>query len=166
MGLRSQMIVVIPCSVAGSKLTDSEWLPRQCPACQQMAVIGHGRRLRQTHDREHDSIRVRRGICKACQRTLTALPGWCVPQAIYGLAARGEALQRRAEGASLEEAAPECLQPDRVADAATIRRWIRRRIESLFLCAKVSWRWMCTPTLVAWDWRSLARILMPERCPP
>src|SRR5271157_5538261 len=25
---------------------DNEWLPRQCPACRQMAVIGHGRRRR------------------------------------------------------------------------------------------------------------------------
>jgi len=50
-----------------------------CPGCGETAVIGHGRRRRQAHDRGHDSIRIRRGICNHCQRTLTVLPPWCMP---------------------------------------------------------------------------------------
>jgi hypothetical protein len=38
-------------------------LPRQCPVCGKHTIIGHGRRLRQSHDDQRESIWVRRGIC-------------------------------------------------------------------------------------------------------
>ena len=46
------VIVFIPRSGDGCKPGeyDAEWLPRQCPACCQLAIIGHGRRRRQAHD--------------------------------------------------------------------------------------------------------------------
>jgi len=54
---------------------------------------------------------------------------------------------------------PICCDPDRIADAATIRRWFWRRIQSpRFL------NWM--PTLFAWDWRAVARILIAEPISP
>jgi hypothetical protein len=121
-------------------------------------VIGHGRRSRQAHDRCHDSIRVRRGICNRCHQTLTVLPAWCVPNAPYNLPARQEALDRLVNGQTLEQAAPDCRDPDRVANPSTIRRWFWRRIESL--------RFFFSPTILAWDWRAAARILIVERIPP
>jgi hypothetical protein len=154
------VIVFIPCSGNGCKPGDgdSEWLPRDCPGCGQVAVIGHGRRFRQAHDRDHDSIRVRRGICGRCRHTLTVLPAWCVPGAIYNRAAREEALGRLADGETLEGSAPDCRDPNRIADPSTIRRWFWRHLESL--------RFFASPTILAWDWRATARILIVERVPP
>jgi hypothetical protein len=81
-----------------------------------------------------------------------------VPNALYNLSAREEALQRLADGRTLERSAPDCRDPDRVADPSTIRRWFRRRIESL--------RFFFSPTILAWDWRVAARILIVEPSPP
>jgi hypothetical protein len=159
------VIVFIPCPAGGCKPGeyDSEWLPRQCPACQQVAIIGHGRRFRQAHDRLHDSIRVRRGLCNHCDRTLTVLPPWCVPRASYNLPARVQALTQVAAGAALEQAAPDCRDPNRVADPATIRRWLWRRIVSLGFAV---WNLFQAPTLFAWDFRAAVCILMAEPEPP
>lgn len=69
-------------------------------------------------------------------------------------------MQRLADGMSLEQAAPDCLNPDRIADPSTLRRWCWRRIESLmFLIYRA-------PTILAWDWRAASRILIPEPNPP
>jgi hypothetical protein len=127
--------------------------------------VGHGRRERRAHDAGHDSIRVRRGICKDCHRTLTALPRWCVPRAHYNLGARQQSLARLAAGGTLEKAAPDCLHPDRVADASTIRRWARLRLESFPLWLAVR-RFFRAPTILAWDWRAAGRMLIPEPSPP
>jgi hypothetical protein len=81
-----------------------------------------------------------------------------VPQAIYNLSAREQALDRLAHGGTLEQSAPDCRDPDRVADASTIRRWFWRRLESL--------RFFFSPTFLAWDWRSAAGILIGESAPP
>jgi hypothetical protein len=138
---------------------ECEWLPRQCPVCRQMALIGHGRRRRQAHDRTRDWILVRRGICKVCGRTLTVLPEGCLPGAQYGLQTRQEALERLGQGVSAEQAAPHCRDPDRIADPSTIRRWFWRRLESLRF---LTW----APTLFAWDWRAASRILIAEPISP
>ena len=145
------VIVFIPCSGDGGKPGeyDGEWLPRQCPGCGQFDVIGPGRRRRQAHDRAHDWIRVRRGFCNRCHRTLTALPGWCVPLGRYSLAARREAIGSLAAGQSLEQAAPECRDPDRVAAAATIRRWAWRRLDSLRGGAALAWNLFSASPLLA-----------------
>jgi hypothetical protein len=124
-----------------------------------MTVVGHGRRWRSAHDREHDKIRVRRGKCNWCEGTLTVLPAWCVPGAPYSLVARQEAMKRLADGVPIEQAAPDCLDPDRIADPSTLRRWCRRRIESLFFLLYRA------PTILAWDWRAASRILIPEPNP-
>jgi hypothetical protein len=155
------MIVFIPRSAAGCNPVqeESEWLPRQCPACAEIAVIGHGRRRRPAHDGSHEWIRVRRGICKVCGGTITVLPGWCVPGAPYSLLARQQALAAMAQGCPAEQAVPHCRDPDRLADSSTIRRWFWRRVESLRL-------WLETPTLLAWDWRAARRILIPEPLSP
>jgi hypothetical protein len=154
------VIVFIPRSAGECKddQPPSEWLPRQCPACGQ-AIIGHGRRRRQAHDGGHDWILVRRGICKVCRGTLTVLPDGCVPDAPYSLLARQQALDRLAQGCSAEQAAPDCRDPDRIADPSTIRRWFRRRMEGLRFLA-----W--SPTLLAWDWPAVSRILIAEPISP
>jgi hypothetical protein len=154
------VIVFIPRSATGCnpEQEECEWLPRQCPSCAGNAVVGHGRRRRQAHDGKHDWIVVRRGICKLCGRALTVLPGWCVPGAQYGLATRQQAFAALARGSSIEQAAPHCRDPNRIAEPSTLRRWVWRRIESLPF-----WR---APTLFAWDWRAASRILIAEPISP
>jgi len=92
------VIVFMPRFGDGCKPGDggSEWLPRQCPACGQAAIIVHGRRRRPAHDGVHDWILVRRGLCEVCGGTLTVLPERCVPGAPYGLSVRQEALTNSA----------------------------------------------------------------------
>ena len=124
-----------------------------------MAVNGNGRRKRYLHDRDHDRIRVRRGRCRRCNGSITVLPPGCIPSARYGLLARQQAIQRIADGMAVEQAAPDCLDPNRIADPSTLRRWCWRRIESLrFVVYRVA-------TLFAWDWRAVARMLIPEPNP-
>jgi hypothetical protein len=155
------VIVFIPRSGDGCKPGehDAEWLPRQCPVCGQISIIGHGRRRRQAHDSLHDWILLRRGRCKVCGVTLTVLPAWCVPGAAYSLLARQQALEQLAQGMPVEQAAPHCRDPDRLADFSTVRRWFWRRIESLRFFA-------AAPTLFAWDWRAAGRILLTEAISP
>lgn len=155
------VIVFIPRSGDGCKPGgyDAEWLPRQCPACLQVAIVGHGRRWRQAHDAIHDWIVVRRGRCKVCGGTLTVLPCWCVPGASYSLVARQQACRQLAAGLPAERAAPDCRDPDRLAEPSTVRRWVWRRIQSLRFLA-----W--APTLLAWDWHAAGRILFAEPFSP
>src|SRR5438034_446918 len=128
------MIVFIPrtwpqsnCGSAAAH-DEQEWLPRICPGCGQPGMIGHGRRWKSAHDQNHTRIRVRRGRCRCCRLTITVLPRWSMPYSIYSLHARVEALHRYVEqGKPLEQAAPPTLDPDRVADPATLRRWGQRR---------------------------------------
>jgi Domain of unknown function (DUF6431) len=162
------MIVFIPRSGGGCKSGeyDSEWLPRQCPGCKHADVIGHGRRRRQAHDQMHDWISVRRGLCTHCHRCLTVLPCWCMPRALYSLKAREQAMTQLAAGKTLEEAAPQCRDPDRVADPSTIRRWVWRRVESLLLRLAAGATALLPPTILAWDFRAAAGILIPEPSPP
>jgi hypothetical protein len=65
-----------------------------------------------------------------------------------------------AEGETLEEAAPECRDPDRIADPSTVLRWAWRRIGSLRFALRRA------PTIIAWDFRAVARILFVEPAPP
>jgi hypothetical protein len=155
------VIVFIPRSGDGCKPGDydAEWLPRQCPACWELAIIGHGRRQRPAHDPIHDWIWVRRGICKICDKTLTVLPGWCVPRSPYSLLARQQAIDRLCQGCPAEEAAPLCRHPDHLPDGSTVRRWFGRFFQGLRLLA-------LPPTLLAWDWRAASRILIAEPISP
>jgi len=158
------VIVFIPRSGEERKpdVADSEWLPRQCPTCREIAIIGHGRRRRPAHDDRNDWIRVRRGICKLCERTVTVLPAGCIPGAPYSLAARQQAVEQ-ASVVAAEQVTVCCRDPDRIADPSTIRRWLRRRMESLQRLLPSAAE---TPTLVAWDWRASGRILIAEPASP
>ena len=125
------MIVFIPWNDAEGKPGE---MIRVCPACQQVSVNGHGWRSRQAHDANHTWIRIHRGICKLCDRTLTMLPDWLVPGGHYSLAARQQAEHLSTEPERpLEECVPDSADADRSADPSTVRRWFQRRLESLWL---------------------------------
>jgi hypothetical protein len=66
-------------------------LPRVCPFCGNRSIVGHGRRLKQAHDRWHKQIGIRRGLCRPCQKTFTVLPDWSPPSGHYSLQCRQEA---------------------------------------------------------------------------
>ena len=134
---------------------------RVCPACRTGSVIGHGWRARQAHDSIHTGIRVPRGICKLCHLTFTMLPGWLIPGGHYSLLARQQAAELGGQpDRPLEECIPDSADEDRSADPSTVRRWLLRRTESLWL--SLLGKWLPPPTLFAWDWRAASRTLIPE----
>jgi hypothetical protein len=146
--------------------SDGEWLPRRCPGCGVVAVVGHGRRVRASHDVLHDSIRVRRGFCNHRNHTLTVLTAGCVPRAPYSLAAREQAMDRLASGSTLGQAAPDCRDPDRIADPSTIRRWGLAAHRSFPFWVAVARHILGAPTILAWDFRAAACILVVEPSSP
>jgi hypothetical protein len=88
--------------------------------------VGHGRRRKQAHDEQHDWIRIRRGFCSSCGKTITFLRMFSIPYTHYSLIARSEALRRYfVDSCSWEAAAPPVKDPCRVADPSTLRRWFR-----------------------------------------
>lgn len=134
--------------------------PRICPACQEPAVIGHGWRWRRADDACHLSIRIRRGRCKLCRRTLTMLPGWLIPGGHYSLEARQQAERLLLEeGQPAEQCIPPIADPQRMVDPSTVRRWFQRRWESVVASLRYL---LLAPTLFAWDWKAASRILIAE----
>ena len=169
------MIVFIPqIGRAGnpplSEADQLEWLPRLCPSCAARAIVGHGRRKRKAYDQHHVEIRVRRGRCRHCRVTVTVLPAGLVPGARYSLFARVDAL-RQAETVPLEQVSPILREPERWVDPSTMRRWRRRRVVSCLACTWTLQRLgrvvanLLAPTLLAWDWPAVARMLFPEAKP-
>ena len=123
-------ILVIPLSASRNNLAVdwdaacAEVILRRCPVCE--SIIGHGRRRKQAHDEHHDWIGIRRGLCNACGKTFTFLPMFSLPYTHYSLLARSQSLRQYfVERGSWESAAPTLKDPQRVADASTLRRWFR-----------------------------------------
>ena len=144
-------------------------LPRLCPLCRDDTIIGHGRRLRQAHDAQHESIWARRGICRPCRKTFTILPDWLAPSGHFSLRCRQDACERIAAGDTAEQAAPHCKDPSRSPDASTVRRWAQRRLMSLWcwLGAGITGRhFFRTPTIVTWDLGAFSRVLPFEARSP
>ena len=144
-------------------------LPRRCPVCRNHTIIGHGRRLRQAHDDRHERIWVRRGFCRPCNQTFTVLPDWLAPSASFSLRCRQQACEHIAAGASVEQAAPDCKDPSRSPDPSTLRRWAQRRLLCVFLWVKagaVGQHFLRAPTILAWDFGALCRILPIEARSP
>jgi len=144
-------------------------LPRRCPICQNDTIIGHGRRLRQSHDGRRDSIWVRRGVCEPCRKTFTILPDWLAPSAHYSLHCRQQACDRIAAGDSAEQAAPHCKDPTRLPDSSTVRRWVQRRLIGVWCWVRSGThaeRLLRTPTILAWDLGAVCRILPIEARSP
>jgi hypothetical protein len=144
-------------------------LPRLCPLCRDDTITGHGRRLRQAHDDRHERIWVRRGICRPCGKTFTVLPNWLAPSGHFSVSCRQQACERIVAGDTAEQAAPHCKDPSRSPDASTLRRWVQRRLSSLWswlLAGATDSRFWRTPTIVAWDLDALCRILPIEARSP
>lgn len=152
------MVIFVPCSAEEGKPWE-EWILRQCPRCGQASIVGHGRRMKQAHDSERDWIRVRRGICRACHLTFTFLPFWSLPYMHYSLYCRQESCRLYREGCSAEQAGAPVRDAERLADGATVLRWVRRRIVSLLVWSGWEAMWSGRPTIAAWDFSCLGRIL-------
>ena len=144
-------------------------LPRRCPVCRDYTIIGHGRRLRQGHDDQHECIWVRRGICEPCRKTFTILPDWLAPSGHYSLRCRQHSCERIAAGDSAEQAAPHCKDPTHLPDPSTVLRWAQRRLLSVWCWVRAGAQgehFLRTPTLFAWDLGALCRILPIEARSP
>ena len=144
-------------------------LPRRCPVCQDDTIIGHGRRLRQGHDDRRACIWVRRGVCRPCKKTFTILPDWLTPSGHYSLRCRHQACERIGVGDSAEQAAPHCKDPTRLPDPSTVRRWVERRLLSVWCWGRAGTpgeHFLRTPTILAWDLSALCRILPLEARSP
>jgi hypothetical protein len=140
-------------------------LPRWCPVCEAATIIGHGKRHRQAHDDVHAGMWIRRGRCRRCKKTFTVLPDWVVPFGHYGLHCRQQACERIAAGDSVEEATPHCQDPARLPDPSTLRRWMQKRVFSLWCWAKAAAPrkyFFAAPTIFAWDLSAVCRMLRLE----
>jgi hypothetical protein len=113
-------------------------LPRWCPVCEATTIVGHGKRFRQAHDDRHERILILRGVCRQCRKTFTVLPDWLVPLGHYSLRCRQQACESVAGGNSAEQAALYCKDPARLPDASTLRRWVRKRVLTVWCWAKTT----------------------------
>jgi Domain of unknown function (DUF6431) len=143
-------------------------LPRVCPLCGNRTIVGHGRRLKKAHDQRHDQIRVRRGFCRPCQKSFTVLPDWSPPSGHYSLHCRQEAweLLCQADG-NWERSVPDVADASRSPDPSTVRRWAGRLVHlgallAAKLCQATGWSTSTPPTILAWDWTAIRRILPLE----
>jgi hypothetical protein len=147
-------------------------LPRRCPICCRDTIIGHGRRRKQAHDEQHDSIWVRRGRCPPCKKTFTILPTWSPPSGHYSYCCRQRASELRRQTGRWEQSAPHCKDPSRLPDPATLRRWACRKLISRWfwvrsgLAAMASPSLFSAPTTLAWDCVAASRILRLEANSP
>ncbi len=146
-----------------------EFLPRQCPVCRDHTIIGHGLRLRQSHDDRRECIWVRRGMCHPCGKTFTILPSWLAPSGQFSVRCRQQACERIAAGDSVEQAVPHCKDPSRSPDPSILRRWARCRLLSLCCWVEagaIGEHFLGAPTIVAWDLGAVCRILPIEARSP
>jgi hypothetical protein len=93
------------------------------------------------------------------------LPRALVPSAPFSLLCRQLACEHIADGQSVEQSAPHCRDPSRSPDPSTVRRWIQRRLLSLACWLKagiIAERLFRSPTILAWDFAALCRILPVE----
>ncbi len=143
-------------------------LPRLCPFCGNRTIIGHGRRLKQAHDEWHEQIWIRRGRCRQCQKTFTVLPDWSPPSGTYSLHCRQKAWELlRQSDSNWERSVPDVADASRSPDPSTVRRWAGRLLQLGTLLAAMLWQatgWStsASPTILAWDWTSIRRILPLE----
>jgi hypothetical protein len=115
---------------------------------------------------------IRRGLCRPCQKTVTVLPDWSPPSGHYSLHCRQQAweLLRQAD-ANWERSVPDVADASRSPEPSTVRRWAERLLHlGTLLGAKL---WQTTgysastpPTILAWDWAAIRRILPLEASSP
>jgi hypothetical protein len=147
-------------------------LPRLCPFCGNRTIIGHGRRFKQAHDEWHTQIWIRRGLCRPCQKTFTVLPDWSAPAGIYSLHCRQQAWELlRQSDSNWERSVPDVADASRSPDPSTVRRWAGCLLHlGTLLAAKLwqasGWSVSTSPTILAWDWNAIRRILLIEARSP
>ena len=137
---------------------------RWCPFCLLDSIIGHGWRRKQAHDKSHDWIRYRRGLCPLCGVIFSFLPAFSLPYTHYSLVARSEALRRRfVERRSWENATPPLKDPNRVPDPSTLRRWFAGSTTWILLGPPFPF---CAPCSKPWrsGWPAASSTLS-ARCP-
>jgi len=142
-------------------------LPRRCPSCGNRTIVGHGRRRKQAHDRQHDWISIRRGRCPPCRKTFTVLPAWSPPYGHYSLECRQQAWDSLRDTDSWEKSVPDVKDPDRLPDPSTLRRWAAQLfcfgvLLAVSLWQATKWNISFAPTILNWDFIVAVRIL-PSR---
>ena len=146
-------------------------LPRLCPVCGELTIVGHGQRLKHAHDQRHQQIWIRRGRCRPCHKTFTVLPDWSPPSGHYTLHCRQQAwLLQQAEYA-WERCVPDVADASRSPDPSTVRRWAGRLLHLRALLATklwqaIGWSVSMVSTILAWDWTAIRRILLLEASSP
>jgi hypothetical protein len=96
------------------------------------------------------------------------LPVELAPFGHYSLPCRQQACERIAAGVDVEQAAPDCRDLTRSPDSATVRRWAQRRLLSVWcwFAAVRDQHFLRLPTIFAWDWTVVRRILPFEATSP
>jgi hypothetical protein len=97
------------------------------------------------------------------------LPDWLVPSGHYSLQCRKQSCERIGAGDSAEHAVPHCKDPTRLPDPSTLRRWVQRRLLSLWCWLRAGVqgeRFLKSPTILAWDLNAVCRILPLEARSP
>jgi uncharacterized protein DUF6431 len=129
--------------------------PANCPQCQaRCPLVAHGFYCRTVVDIDFDSsIRVRRYLCRLCQRTVSLLPEFALPYLRFSLSViRFFLLARLHQGRSLREAAHAASQPSMPYQRGQF--WIRRlQKQAKSLCTGLASR---TTVLPATDFLSRA----------
>jgi len=114
--------------------------PGSCPQCQgNCPLTAHGFYCRTLVDVEFDgTIRVRRYLCRLCQRTVSLLPEFALPYLRIGISMISLFLMARLlQGRSLGEAARAALQPRMPYQRGQF--WIRRfQQQAVALCAALA----------------------------
>jgi hypothetical protein len=97
------------------------------------------------------------------------LPDWLVPSGHFSLRCRQQGCERIGAGAPAEQAVPHCKDPSRLPDASTLRRWVQRRLLSVWCWVRAGAKgqlFLQSPTIVAWDLAALCRTLPLEARSP
>jgi hypothetical protein len=100
------------------------------------------------------------------------LPDWSPPSGIYSLHCRQQAWELLHQSdSSWERSTPDVADASRSPDASTARRWTGRLLHiGILLAAKLwqalGWNAATPPTILAWDWTAIRRILPFEARSP
>jgi hypothetical protein len=95
------------------------------------------------------------------------LPAWSPPYGHYSFRCRQKAWESAHQSASWEQSVPTARDPNRLPDPSTVARWSGGLFLIAVLLASKLWQsagWNTSrpPTILAWDWSAISRILPVE----
>jgi len=95
------------------------------------------------------------------------LPAWSPPYGHYSLGCRQQAWESARQSPSWEQSVPDVGDPNRLPDPSTVGRWCWRLFFLAILLSNrlwqgASWNTSRPPTILAWDWSAISRILPVE----